>query len=58
MYQKEHTMTVSRGALPKTYKYRGRCYQPTIGLGMGSPMEELEDGPEELKRLTAPWEEQ
>ena len=32
--------------------------QPTIGLGVGSIMEELEDGPEELKGFTAPWEEQ
>ena len=51
-------MVVSGGAPPEPYKYRGRCYQPTIGLGTGSPMLDLKDGPEELKGFTAPWEEQ
>jgi hypothetical protein len=35
-------------------KYRGRCSQPTIGLSVGSPMEELEKGLNELKRFTTP----
>ena len=30
----------------------------TIGLGLGSPMEELEGGLEELKGFRAPWEKQ
>ena len=35
-------------------KYRGGCLQPTIGLSMGSPMEELEKGLKELKGFAAP----
>jgi hypothetical protein len=30
-------------------KCRGGCSQPTIGLSTGSPVEELEKGPKELK---------
>ena len=54
-YQKEPVMIVS--GVPEPYTYRRRCYQPTIGLGFGSPMEELEGRLEELKGFTAPWEE-
>ena len=57
-YQKEHAMVVSGGALPEPYKYRGRNYQQTIGLGVVSSVEELEGSLEELKVFTAPWEEQ
>ena len=39
-------------------KYRGGCSQPTIELGTGSLMEELEKGPKELKVFAAPYEEQ
>jgi hypothetical protein len=35
-------------------KYRGGCSQPTIGLNMGSPMEELEKGLKELKGFATP----
>ena len=47
-------MVVSGGALAEPYTYRGRCYQPTFGLCVGSPMEELEGRLEELKGFTAP----
>ena len=33
-------------------------YYRTLDCVRGSPMEELESGPEELKGLTASWEEQ
>jgi hypothetical protein len=32
-------------------KYRGGCSQPNSGLSTGSPVEELEKGPKELKDL-------
>jgi hypothetical protein len=35
-------------------KYRGRCWQPTIGLSMWSPMEELEKELKELRGFAAP----
>jgi hypothetical protein len=35
-------------------QYRGRCLQPTIGLSIGSPMEELDKGLKELKEFTTP----
>jgi hypothetical protein len=35
-------------------KFRGGCFQPTIGLSTESPMEKLEKGPKELKGFTAP----
>ena len=47
-------MAVSCEALPEPYKYRDRCSQPTIGLIMGSPMEELEKGLKELKGFATP----
>ena len=49
-------MIASEGALPKPYTNRGRCLQPTIGLGMGTPLEELEGELEEVKEFAAPWE--
>ena len=33
---------------------RGRCSQPTIGVSVGSPMEELEKGLKELKGFETP----
>ena len=39
-------------------KYRSGCSQPTIGLSIVSPMEELEKGLKELKSFAAPQEEQ
>ena len=48
-------MVFSRGALTEPYNYRGRCYQPTIGLGVGSSMEELEGGLEDLNGFIAAW---
>jgi hypothetical protein len=39
--------------IQETYKYRGGCSQTTIGLSTGSPMEELEKGPKELKGFIA-----
>jgi hypothetical protein len=47
-------MAVSQEALPESYKYRGRCSQSTIGLSMGSPIEELEKGLKELKEFATP----
>jgi hypothetical protein len=41
-------MAVSQEALPEPNKYRGRCSQPTIGLSVGSLIEELEKGLKEL----------
>jgi hypothetical protein len=35
-------------------KYRGGCSQATIGLSMGSKMEELEKGLKELRGFAAP----
>jgi hypothetical protein len=32
--------------------------QPTFGLSVGSPIEELEKGPKELKEIVTPQEEQ
>ena len=42
---------VSWEALPERDKYRGRCSQPTIGLSLGSLIEELEKG---LKGFASP----
>jgi hypothetical protein len=39
-------------------KYRGIFSQTTIGLRTGSPMEELEKEPKELKGFPVPKEEQ
>jgi hypothetical protein len=39
-------------------KYRDGCSQVSIGLSTGSPMEELEKGPKELKELAAPYKKQ
>jgi hypothetical protein len=47
-------MAVSREVLPEPYEYRGRCLQPTIGLSVGSPIEELEKGLKELKGFATP----
>jgi hypothetical protein len=50
----EHDIAVFREALPELDKYRGRCSQPTIGLSMGSSMEELEKGLKKLKGFATP----
>jgi hypothetical protein len=47
-------IAVSGEALPVPDKYRGGCSQPFIGLSTGSPMEEIEKGPKELKGFAAP----
>jgi hypothetical protein len=52
-WQKPDT-TVSWEALPVPDKYRSGFSQPNIGLSTGSPMEELEKVPKELKRFAAP----
>ena len=39
-------------------KYRGGHIQPTIELSTGSPVEELEKGPKELKGFATSQEEQ
>jgi hypothetical protein len=49
-YWKEPDMAVSWEALPEPYTYRGGCLKLVIGLSVGSPVEELEKGLEELKR--------
>jgi hypothetical protein len=36
------------------YKYKGGCSQPTIGLRVESPIEELEKGLKELKEFATP----
>jgi hypothetical protein len=35
-------------------KYRSGCSQTSIGLSIGSPMEELEKAPKELKGFAVP----
>ena len=40
--------------MPETDKYRGRFSQPTIGLSVGSAIEELEKGLKELKGFITP----
>jgi hypothetical protein len=49
---------VSLEALPEPGKYRGRCWQATIGLRtwppLGSAMEELEKRLKELKGFETP----
>jgi hypothetical protein len=42
-------IAVSLEFLSEPDKYRGRCFQPTIGLSTASPMEELEKGMNEVK---------
>ena len=54
----EFDTTLSEGALPVLHNYRCRCFQSTIGLSTGSPLEELEKGPKELKGFVAACEEQ
>jgi hypothetical protein len=41
-------------ALPKPYKYRGRCTQPTIGLSMVFLIKELEKELKALKGFATP----
>jgi hypothetical protein len=50
----EPDIAVSWEALPVPDKYRCGCSQPTIRLSTGSPMEELEKGPKELKGFAVP----
>ena len=54
----EPDVAVSWGSLLEPYGYKGRRQQPTIVLSIGSPMEELKGGLEELKGFAASWEEQ
>jgi hypothetical protein len=42
---------IQKETLPEPYKYRCGCAQPTIGLSVGTPMEELGKGLEKLKGL-------
>ena len=44
----------SSEALPVPGEYSGGCSQSTIRLSTGSPMEELEKGPKELKGFAVP----
>jgi hypothetical protein len=48
-------MTFSWEALPEPDKYRSECSQPTIGLGSGLLIEELEKGLKKLRGFAAPW---
>jgi hypothetical protein len=57
-YWEEPDRAVTWEALPELYKYRGGYSQPTIGLSVGSPIEELEKGLKELKGFATPEEEQ
>jgi hypothetical protein len=43
---------------PDPEKWSNGWSQPTIGLSMGSPVDELEKGMKELKRFATPSEEQ
>jgi hypothetical protein len=49
----EPDIAVSWEALPVCDKYRSGGSQPSIGLSTGSPVEELEKGPKELKGFAA-----
>ena len=40
--------------MPEPDKYSGGCLEPSIGLSMGFPMEELEKGLKELKGFATP----
>jgi hypothetical protein len=51
-------MAVSWEALPKPDKYRGGCSQSTIGLSVGSLMEDLEKELKELRGFAVLWGEQ
>ena len=47
-------VAISWEALLVSDNYRSGCSQPSNGLSTGSPMEELEKGPKELKGFAAP----
>jgi hypothetical protein len=53
-YWQEPDIALSWEALPEPDKYRSGCSQPSIGLNIGSPMKDLENGPKELKGFAAP----
>jgi hypothetical protein len=44
--------------MPETYKYRSVHSQPTIGLSVGSPVEEIEKGLKEMKGFPTSEEEE
>jgi hypothetical protein len=46
-------IAVPREALPVPDKYNGGCSQPTTGLSTVSPMEELENEPNDMKGFAA-----
>jgi hypothetical protein len=50
----EPVIAVSWEALPKLNQYRDRCSQPTIGLSMGSAMEELRERNKGAERICNP----
>jgi hypothetical protein len=50
----EPDIAVSLEALPESDQYLFRCLQPTIGLSMGTPMEELEKGLKKMKWFATP----
>ena len=52
--RQEPDIGVSCKTLLEPDKYRGRCLQPTIGLSMGSSIEEIEKGLKELKDFATP----
>jgi len=45
----ENVVHLHNGTDSEPDKYRGGCLQPTIGLSLGIPGEELEKGLKELK---------
>ena len=49
-------MLSSERPLPVPDNYRSACPQTAIGMSTGSPIEELEKGPKELKWFVAPKE--
>jgi hypothetical protein len=52
-----YDIAISWEALPLPGRYSSVCSQPSIGLSTGSPREELEKGPKELKGCAALYEE-
>jgi hypothetical protein len=50
----EPIIAVSWETLPESYNYRSKYSQPTLGLNIGSPVEELKKGLKELKVFATP----
>jgi hypothetical protein len=55
LYKFQATLWIIR-TLPEPDQYRGRCWQLTIALSTGTPMEELVEGLKEVKGIATPQE--